>query len=119
MFPFWDSISTVMKAGYGAQLAAMTELTGTAVKGMEKAINLNLSTIKASLEASANSSQQMMSATTPQEWLLLRSAQVQPGVEKAFHYSHHMADIVSCTQAEIARVAAVHVANASSKIKAA
>ena len=119
MFPLLDSISILMKAGYGAQLAAMTELTGTAVNGMEKMINLNLNTIKASLQASANSSQQMMSATTPQEWMSLRSAQAQPAVENAFHYCHHMADIVSGTHAEIARVASVHVADASRKIKAA
>lgn len=119
MFPLLESISTVMKAGYEAQLAAMAQITRTAIDGMEKAINLNLSTAKASLDASLNSSQQMMSATTPQEWLLLRSAQVRPTVDSALHYGHHMADIVSCTQAEIAGVAAAHVANAGRKIKAA
>ncbi len=119
MFPLLESISAVMKAGYEAQLTAIAELTGTAIEGMGKAINLNLSAAKASVEASVNSSQQLMTATTPQEWLLVRSAQVRPTVDSALHYSHHMADIVSCTQAEIARVAAVHVANASRKIKAA
>jgi phasin family protein len=97
----------------------MAQITRTAVDGMEKAINLNLSAAKTTLEASLNSSQQMMSAATPQEWLLLRSAQVRPAVDGALHYGHHMADIVSCTQAEIAGVAAAHAANASRKITAA
>jgi phasin family protein len=117
MFPLLEPISAAIKAVYAAQFTAMAALTKTAVEGAAKAASLNLDTMKDSLAESANASQQMMSAVTPQEWLLLRSAQVRPTVERAFHYSHHMADIVSCTQAELARGTAAHAAETAGRMK--
>ncbi|AMP10043.1 phasin family domain protein [Collimonas arenae] len=108
----------MMKTACEAQFAAMAELTEAALDGMVKATNLNLDAMKASMTASANASQQMMSATTPQEWLLLRSAQMRPAAEQACHYGHHMADIVSCTQAEMLRGAATHAAKTVDKMHA-
>lgn len=118
MFPLLEPVSATMKAACEAQFAVLAELSAAALEGAVKATSLNLDTLKKSLTESTYASQQMMSASTPQEWLLLRSAQMRPAAEQACHYSHHMADIVSCTQAEMLRGAAQHATKAADRMKA-
>jgi phasin family protein len=104
MFPA-DQFAAVTKSNIEAQLAALTALTSAAFDGVEKVLELNITTAKTSLEESGLTAKQLLAAKDPQEFISLSAAQAQPTAAKAIAYSRHLAGIASSTQAELARTA--------------
>lgn len=116
MFAIPEQFSNATKANFESQFAIFSALTGKAFEGMEKLVELNMAAAKASLEESAVTTRQLLSAKTPQEFFSLTSAQAQPTAEKALSYSRQVAAIASGTQAEFTRAAEQQVAETSRKI---
>jgi phasin family protein len=116
MFSIPEQFSAVTKANLDAQLDMFSALSNKAFEGVEKIIDLNLSLVKASMEETAETAKQLLSAKDPQEFIALTTAQAQPNVQKAIAYSRHLAGIASSTQAEFSKAAEEQIAENSRKI---
>lgn len=111
-----EQFSVATKANFEAQLATITALTNKAFESMEKVLDLNMNTVKASLEDSTVTAKQLMSAKDPQEFFNLTAAQSRPGAEKALAYSRHLASIASSAQAEFTKAAETQIAETNRKV---
>jgi len=118
MFSAADQFSNVTKATIDTQLAAMNELATKAFASVTDLVNLNVSAVKASLEQSSATAQQILSAKDPQAFFSLASAQAQPHAEKALAYSRHLADIASKAQAEFTKAAEIRLAETTRHVSA-
>jgi phasin family protein len=118
MFSIPEQFSAATKTHFEAQIAMITALTNKAFESVEKIVDLNMNVIKASLEESTASAQQIMAAKDPQEFLSLTAAQTQPNAEKAIAYGRHLASIASSTQAEFTKAAEAQIADTNRKVMA-
>lgn len=116
MFAIPEQFSATSKANFEAQLALFNSLTAKTFEGVEKLIELNLSTAKASLEESNAAAKQLLSVKDPQEWLSLATAQAQPNTEKALAFGRQLSAITSGVQAEFAKAAESQIADNSRKL---
>jgi phasin family protein len=118
MFSIPEQFSTVAKANFEAQLSILTALTSKAFESVEKVVDLNINVAKASLEDSAITARQLLSAKDPQEFFSLSAAQAQPTAAKAIAYGRHLAGIASSAQAELTRAAEEQFAETGRKVSA-
>ncbi|CAN5244993.1 phasin family protein [soil metagenome] len=102
-------------AAQKANLETLFGLTSKAFEGVEKLVELNLQVAKTALGEAAESANAMLSVKDAQELLALQSSLLQPSAEKAAAYSRHLYDIATSTQAEVAKVTEVQVADAQKK----
>ncbi len=116
MFTIPEQFSAASKATLESQLALLTTLTNKTFEGVEKMLDLNLSTAKESLEESNAAVKQLLSVKDAQEWLSLVAAQTQPNAEKALAYSRNLASIASGLQAEFSKAAEAQIAETSRKV---
>lgn len=116
MFSIPEQFSTTIKANFEAHLAMINALTGKALDGVTKVIELNVGAAKASMAESVVTAKELLSAKTSQEFFELSAAQVQPNTEKALAYGRHLAAIASSAQAEFTETAEAQIANAHSKV---
>jgi len=116
MFSISEQFSTAIKANFEAQLAMINALTGKALEGVTKVIELNVSAAKASAAESAVTARQLLSAKDPQEFFALSTAQVQPNTEKALAYGRHLTAIASGTQVEFTEAVEAQIANTHGKV---
>ncbi len=116
MFSMSEQFSTAIKVNFEAQLAMINALTGTALEGVTKVIELNLGAAKASAAESAVTAKQLLAAKDPQEFFALSAAQAQPNTEKALAYGRHLTAIASGTQAEFTKTTEAQITNAHSKV---
>ena len=116
MFAFPEQFSNATKTNLDAQFAMFSSLTAKAFEGMEKLVELNMTATKATLEESAATTRQLLSAKDPQEFFSLTAAQAKPSAEKAMSYSRQVADIARGTQAEFTRAAEQQIAETSTKV---
>ena len=93
-------------------------LTGKALEGVEKLIELNLSTAKAALGEAAQTTRLALSAKEPHELVTLQASLLQPAAENAAAYGRNMYDIAASTGAEVTRVAEAQSAEAQAKLLA-
>lgn len=87
-----------------ANLAAAINIANIALGGAERLAQLNLQVARTVLEESAKSAQALASATSIQELMALQSTLAEPNVEKAVHYSRHIYQVASDTQAALSKV---------------
>lgn len=118
MFSFSEQISTATKTHFEAQLAMINALTSRTFEGVAKVIELNVNAAKASLEESAASTKQLLSAKDAQEFFTLSANQVQPNAEKVLSYGRHLAGIASSTQAEFTKVAEERITEVRNSVNA-
>ena len=116
MFSIPEQFSSATKANFEAQFAMFSSLTSKAFEGIEKIVELNLTAAKATLEESAATTKQLLSAKDPQEFFSLTAAQAQPSAEKAIAYGRHLAAIASGTQAEFSKAAETQIAETNRKV---
>ena len=116
MFAIPEQFSAATKTNFETFLAAYTDLTNKAFEGVEKVVDLNLNVAKSSLEESATTTKQLLSAKDPQEFFSLSAAQAQPSTEKALAYGRHLASIASSTHAELAKAAEAQIAETNRKV---
>jgi phasin family protein len=118
MYPTKEEFSSTTKAAVEAQLAALTELTNKAFESIAQLVDLNVSTVKSSLEYSSTAAQQLLAAKDSQELFALTAAQAQPNADKVIAYGRSLAGIASKTQAEFAKVAEAQIAETTRKVTA-
>lgn len=116
MFAIPEQFSAASKANLDAQVSMLTAFANTAFEGIEKFVELNINAAKATLEESAETTQQLLAAKDPQEFFSLSAAKAQPNAEKALAYSRHLASIATNTQAELTKVAESQIAETSRKV---
>lgn len=104
-----------MMAAQKANVETLFGLTNKAFEGVEKLVELNLQVARASLTEVAENAKSAMSVKDAQELLALQASLLQPSAEKAAAYGRHVYDIVSGTNAEVARVAEAQFADAQAK----
>ena len=116
MFAFPEQLSNATKANLESQFALFSSLTAKTFAGMEKLVELNLSTAKAALENSSASTRQLLAAKDPQEFFSVTSTLAQPNAEKAVAYSRQVASIAADTGAEFTRAAEGQLAEVNRKV---
>jgi phasin family protein len=116
MFAIPEQFSAASKASVEAQLAVLSTLTSKTFESLEKVVDLNLATVKSSLEDSGNAVKQLLTVKDPQEWLSVATAQTQPNAEKAIAYGRQLASIASSVQAEFSKAAEAQMAENSRKL---
>ena len=100
-----EQFSAARKAQVETQLDYVRQVTSKVVESTEKVIALNLSTGRASIEKSAATFQQMLSAKEPRDLLAL-TTQSQTSFDTLLAYGRELFSIASGTQAELIKSAA-------------
>ena len=97
-------------AAQQAQVESFFDLTHKAFSNMEKVVELNLATARATLSESADLAKAALAAKDPQSLMALQASVLQPSAEKATAYGRHLADIAKSAQADVVAVAEAQVA---------
>ena len=100
-----EQFSAARKAQVETQLDYVRQVTSKVVESTEKVIALNLSTSRASIEKSAATFQQLLSAKEPRDLLAL-TTQSQTSFDTLLAYGRELFSIASGTQAELIKSAA-------------
>jgi len=116
MFAIPEQFSNATKASLESQFALMSSLTSKTFEGMEKLVELNLATARASLENSTAVTRQLLGAKGPQEFFTVTAALAQPNAEKAMAYSRQLASITTSTGAEFSKAAESQIVEANRKV---
>lgn len=104
------------QASLEAQAGACTALAGKAFEGIEKIADLNLKAARAGFEDLTSNVKSLLSASGPQEFYALASAQTQPALEKIVAYNRQLGAIVADLQNDLAKVVEGQLAEASQKV---
>ena len=86
-----------------ANLETLFGLTNKAFEGVEKVIELNVSTAKAALSEAQSNAQAVLSVKDAQELLALQAGLYQPLAEKVAAYNRHLYEIAQGTSAEFTK----------------
>ena len=78
MFAIPEQFSNATKASLESQFALFSSLTTKTFEGVEKLVELNLSTARSTLEDSSAVARQLLGAKDPQEFFSLTASQAQP-----------------------------------------
>ena len=97
-------------AAQQAQVETFFDLTHKAFAGVEKMVELNLATARATLSDSADLAKAALAAKDPQSLMALQASLLQPSAEKATAYGRHLAEIAKSAQADAVAVAEAQVA---------
>lgn len=116
MFAIPEQFSNATKASLESQFALMSSLTSKTFESMEKLVDLNITTARATLEDSSAVARQLLGAKDPQEFFSVTAAQAQPTAEKALSYTRQLATIASGTGAEFSKAAESQIVEANRKV---
>jgi len=116
MFAIPEQFSNATKANLETQFALFSSLTTKTFESVEKLVDLNISTARASLESSSNVARQLLSAKDPQEFFSMTASQAQPTAENALAYSRQLASIATSTGAEFSKAAEGQIVEANRKV---
>lgn len=83
---------------------AATALARIAVENAEKLVQLQLETLRATLDDSLRGARDLAQVKDPQQYAAQRAKAVEHGVERMMDYSGKMYELVAATQAEIGRL---------------
>jgi phasin family protein len=110
--------SSVTKAIFESQLAALNVVTTTAFDGVEKMISLNRASTKESSSEFAFAVKQSSHAKDAKEFFALAAAHAQSNAQEMMSYSRHLTNIVSSNQAEFTKAAEAQFTETSRKVTA-
>lgn len=118
MLPNAEPFTSATKALLESQIAAFNTLGDKTIKGMEKAIALNLAAAKEYAEESNIAAQRLFSSKDPQAFFSLASAQAKSAAEKMSSYNRDLADIAAEIRDEFTKAAETQLTETKSKIAA-
>ncbi|WP_018912300.1 TIGR01841 family phasin [Thiomonas sp. FB-6] len=107
-----------MIAAQKSQLEALFALSGKAVDGFERMVELNLQTLKTALHEGSEATLAALSVKDLQEFSSLQPNLAQPLTEKALAYAQHVYEIASGTQAEFAKAVEANASEMNKKVQA-
>jgi len=116
MFAIPEQFSNATKASLESQFALFSSLTAKTFEGVEKLVELNISTARSTLEDSSAAARQLLGAKDPQEFFSLTASQAQPNAEKALAYSRQLASIATGAGAEFSKAAESQIVEANRKV---
>ena len=96
-----DLITAWQKAALDATMA----YAQSALAGAEQILKLNLETAQTALQQNTTTVRELMSASDPQQLAALRNKLAQVGMQQTANYAQHVYEIVSQTQAHLAKLA--------------
>jgi phasin family protein len=102
-----------------SNLETLFGLTNKAFEGVEKLVELNMQTARASMSEAADTTRSLLSVKDAQELMAFQASLLQPAAEKFAAYSRHLYDIATSTVAEVKQVASATAAEAQTKFLAA
>lgn len=105
-------------AAQKSQLESFFALSGKAVDGLERMVELNLQTLKTAMHESSEATLAALSVKDLQEFASLQPNLAQPLAEKAMAYAQHLYEIASGTQAEIAKAVEANATELNKKVQA-
>ena len=104
-------------AAQKSQLEALFALSGKAVDGFERIVELNLQTLKTAMHESSEAALAALSVKDLQELAALQPNLAQPLTEKLLSYSQHLYEITSGTQSEIAKAVEANANEMNRKVQ--
>lgn len=113
--PKSEQIAAAQKANAEAMLALMR----STLDNIEKLANLNLSAMRESLQASAESATSLLEAKNPKEAMTLQSALAEPGLERTRAYYHSLYELILNMQKDITNVMESHYKSLSENAESA
>lgn len=113
-----DQLSKATKTQAEAQLQALSAIAEKAMHAVTELAELNVATVKASLEDSSAIANEILSAKDPQAAFIIAQSQAQPAAEKAASYGRHVAAIATKAQAELGKVAQERLAETTAHFNA-
>lgn len=105
-----------VQAASKANVETLFGLTGKALEGIEKLVELNLAASKALLSEAASQTQAVLGAKDPQELMALPTTLLQPLGEKAASYGREIYDITTSTGSEFGKAFETQFAEAQKKL---
>jgi len=103
-------------AAQQAQVESFFDLSAKAFAGVEKVVELNLATARATLSETADTAKAVLAVKDAQGLMALQTELLQPAAEKATAYGRHLADIATAAQADVVKVAEAQLAAAQSSL---
>ncbi|MEY2690490.1 MAG: hypothetical protein RL375_4690, partial [Pseudomonadota bacterium] len=97
---------------------SLLALTSKSFEGVEKLVELNLQTARATLEDSAETAKALLGAKDAQEFLALQAGLFQPSADKAAAYGRQVYDIATAAQAEFAKMVEAQMSGTQQKVMA-
>lgn len=113
-----DQLSKATKSQTEAQMQALSAIAEKAMHVVTELAELNVATVKASLEDGSAIATEIMAAKDPQAALIIVQSQAQPTAEKAASYGRHLAAITTKAQAELSKVAQERMAETTAHFHA-
>lgn len=111
-----DQFSAASTA-FESQLAAFNALTTIALQGAGMVVALNVAVIRASVDDCVTAANDLCAAKDPQAFFAL-ATHTRPGAEKIADYGRQFTDVMSSTNAKLARVTDEQVAWAQGNLSA-
>lgn len=111
-----EPFTSATKALFESQIAAFNTLGDKTIKGVEKAIALNMAAAKEYAEESNVAAQRLFSAKDPQTFFELASTQAKSASEKMTSYSRDLTNIAADLRVEFSKAAEAQFADTRSKI---
>lgn len=109
------TVEQIMSANK-ANVETLFGLSGKALEGVEKLIELNLAASKAVMADAAAQTQSVLSIKDAQELLALQSGLLQPLAEKAASYTRNLYDIATGTSVEFGKAFEAQTAEGQQKL---
>ena len=107
-----------MLAAQKAQIETLFGLTHKAFEGVERLVELNLQTVKTSLNELAEATHAALSVKDVQELVSLQASMLQPAAEKVAAYNRHVYDILAGANAEVTKAAEHTMSDTQQKVLA-
>lgn len=105
-----SAIPQQFAAGQKSAVDSIVNFQQSLFGGFEKLVELNLKTVRASLDDAAQLAQRALEVKDPQQAAGLVSGLAQPSADKALAYSRQVYDIIASVQGELTRQAEARVA---------
>ncbi|WP_256077417.1 phasin family protein [Massilia sp. YIM B04103] len=118
MFQNPEQFASATKTLFEFQLDTFNSLTSKAVQALEQVAALNLATARSNVENTLATGRELSEAKDPKAVLAVAASKVQPGVADAAAYNQQLSQIIADIQAEFARAAEAHMAEAKSSLSA-
>jgi phasin family protein len=103
--PFQNELSKLTMALLQAQGEWWSASCSKLSDSTRRLAELNMNTMKESMDQTAAAAQELSSANSPQQWAAIINAQVQPRVDRVMAYSKALGDITSTFQTDIGKLA--------------
>ncbi len=99
-----------------AAIESLIDFSNKSFSNVEKLVELNLSTLKSSLEESSEKVKELLSVKDVQEFIAFNSALAQPAAEKFAAYSKGLYDLTTAAGSEVSKLVEAQIAENNKKL---